>query len=217
MHQPKHRATRVPTARRRAATLGTAAFGAVVVGASTLTGGVAQAAQTSVAVAFTAPVGAAVPALSAVPAVAPVPTSALSALASVSHPMTVVVAARRTSPATSAVLRRVVAAAASRRGTPYRYGAAGPRAFDCSGLTKWSYAQVGKRIPRTAAEQYRASYKVPKSAKRPGDLIFYISNGRVYHAGVYAGNNQAWVARGSGTRIGLQTIYSSNYAVGRYV
>jgi len=222
VHQPKHRATRVPTTRRRAATLGTAAFGAVAVGASTFTGGLAQAAPATTAVAFAAPVSAAVPAVApaaAVPAAAPVSTSALPSVALVSYPTSVVVAARsarRASLMPSAVARRAVAAAASRRGTPYRYGAAGPRAFDCSGLTKWSFAQAGKKIPRTAAAQYRASHKVPKAAKRPGDLIFYISRGRVYHVGVYAGNNRVWVARHSGTRIGLQKIYSRSYAVGRF-
>ena len=54
-----------------------------------------------------------------------------------------------------------------------------------------------------------------KSAKRPGDLIFYMSHGRPYHVGVYAGNNKVWVARHTGTRITLQKIYSRNYTVGR--
>lgn len=213
MHEPKHRATRVPNTRRRAATLGTAAFGAVAIGASTLTGGIAQAAPVTTAVAFVAPVTA------AVPAVAPVSTSALPSLALVAHPTSVLVAARtsrRAALTPSAVARRAVAAAASRKGTPYRYGAAGPRAFDCSGLAKWSFAQAGKRIPRTTSAQYRASHKVSKSAKRPGDLIFYMSYGRPYHVGVYAGNNKVWVAPHTGTRVTLQTIYSRNYAVGRF-
>lgn len=217
MHQPKHRATRVPTTRRRAATLGTAAFGAVAVGVSTFTGGVAQAAPVTAAVAITAPVAAAVPAAS------PVSTNALPAvelptLSLVSHPTSVVVAtrSRRAALTPSAVARRAVSAAASRKGTPYRYGAAGPRAFDCSGLAKWSFARAGKRIPRTTSAQYRASHKVSKAARRPGDLIFYMSHGRPYHVGVYAGNNTVWIARHTGTRITLQKIYSRNYAVGRF-
>ena len=36
---------------------------------------------------------------------------------------------------------RVVHIAASKRGTPYRYGATGPRAFDCSGFTRWVFAR----------------------------------------------------------------------------
>lgn len=211
MHQPKHRATRVPTTRRRAATLGTAAVGAVALGASTFTGGMAQAAPATAAVGFAAP--------AAVPAVAPVSTSALPSVSLVGHAPTVVVAARssrRASVTPSAVARRAVAAAASRQGTPYRYGAAGPRAFDCSGLTMWSFARAGRKIPRTAAAQYRASHKVPNAAKRPGDLIFYMSGGRVSHVGVYAGNDRVWVARRTGTRITLQKIYSRSYAVGRF-
>jgi len=116
---------------------------------------------------------------------------------------------------TSAVAASAVRFAASRKGMPYRFGAAGPRAFDCSGLVKWSFAKAGKKLPRTATAQYRASKKVSKAAKRPGDLIFYHTGSHVYHVGIYAGNNKVWVARHSGTRITLQKIYSSSYWVGR--
>ncbi len=198
MYVPKHRATHVPAARRRVTTLSTATFGAVALGLTTLGGAPAQA----------APVAAVAPVTLAIPTAAPATVV----------PATAVTTAVRPSAArvrTSAVAAKAVRFAASRKGTPYRFGAAGPRAFDCSGLVKWSYAKAGKKIPRTTKAQYRASKKVSKAAKRPGDLIFYHKGGRVYHVGIYAGNNKVWVARHSGTRITLQKIYSRSYYVGR--
>lgn len=111
---------------------------------------------------------------------------------------------------------RAVHTASNQQGDPYRWGAAGPDRFDCSGLTSYSYAKAGKRIPRTSQEQYRAARKVSQSSKRVGDLIFLKnSSGRVYHVGIYAGQGNWWVARRTGTTVTKQKIYTSNYSVGR--
>lgn len=86
---------------------------------------------------------------------------------------------------------QVVGVAATRKGSPYRWGGNGPRAFDCSGLTKWSFARVGKNIPRTAHAQWQASRKITRAQARPGDLVFY-GSGYKYHVGIYAGNGKMW-------------------------
>ncbi len=70
-------------------------------------------------------------------------------------------------------------------GDPYRYGAAGPRAFDCSGLMQFSYRKAGIKIPRTAAAQARRAHRIPKRKLRRGDLIFFSNGGRVYHAAMF--------------------------------
>lgn len=44
--------------------------------------------------------------------------------------------------------------AASKKGAPYRWGATGPSRFDCSGLTLYSFKKAGKKLPRTAQQQY---------------------------------------------------------------
>jgi cell wall-associated NlpC family hydrolase len=113
------------------------------------------------------------------------------------------------------VANRVLSFAASRRGAPYKYGAAGPTRFDCSGLTKWAYARAGKTLPRTAAQQYGATIRVSRANARRGDLIFFMSGGRPYHMGVYAGSGKLWHAPKTGDVVKLSTIWSSAVTFGR--
>lgn len=58
-------------------------------------------------------------------------------------------------------------------GKPYIYGATGPNAFDCSGLLYYAFNKVGKKIPRTSAEQSKKGDLVSISQLRTGDLIFF--------------------------------------------
>lgn len=73
-------------------------------------------------------------------------------------------------------------------GRPYVWGANGPTAFDCSGLTQWAYAQAGVSLPRTSQEQRHAGRVVPLSQARPGDLVAYRADAS--HIAMYAGNGQ---------------------------
>ena len=70
-------------------------------------------------------------------------------------------------------------------GDPYRYGAAGPRAFDCSGLMQYSFRRAGIKIPRTASAQARRAHRIPKRKLRRGDLMFFHNGGGVYHAAMF--------------------------------
>jgi cell wall-associated NlpC family hydrolase len=71
---------------------------------------------------------------------------------------------------------QAVAFALAQRGKPYRWGAEGPHAFDCSGLTWAAWRAAGVAIPRTAAGQLAA---LPRAQGRlqPGDLVVYPSRG----------------------------------------
>jgi cell wall-associated NlpC family hydrolase len=71
---------------------------------------------------------------------------------------------------------RAVAFALGQRGKPYRWGAEGPHAFDCSGLTWAAWRAAGVTIPRTAAGQLDG---LPRASGRlqPGDLLIYRSRG----------------------------------------
>ncbi|ALG85173.1 C40 family peptidase [Gordonia phthalatica] len=82
--------------------------------------------------------------------------------------------------------KKALRAAESKIGSPYVYGAAGPNAFDCSGLTSWAYKQAGKIIPRDSYGQMGGGTPVASlAAARPGDILIF--NGGS-HAGIYAGN-----------------------------
>jgi cell wall-associated NlpC family hydrolase len=105
--------------------------------------------------------------------------------------------------------------AATRKGAPYRYGAVGPRRFDCSGFTKWSYARAGKRLPRSTTQQYRATIRVTRSHARRGDLVFFLSGGRTYHVGIYAGAGRIWHAPKPGDHVRLAKIWSRSVAYRR--
>ena len=77
--------------------------------------------------------------------------------------------------------------AARQKGDPYSYGAAGPNAFDCSGLTYYAYGKVGIRLPRTSDGQHRHLRSIKKKNMRRGDMIFFHSGGNVYHLGIFVG------------------------------
>jgi hypothetical protein len=96
-------------------------------------------------------------------------------------------------------------------GKPYRYGATGPYAYDCSGLTSAAYRAAGITIPRTSRDQYRGLPHVPRGRWRPGDLIFFASNtsrpSTVYHAAIYMGSGWMLDAPHAGTVVQIERIY----------
>jgi len=113
-------------------------------------------------------------------------------------------AAAEPAPATvsAGVGLRAMHLAAAKRGAPYQWGAVGPHRFDCSGLTLWVYGRLGKRLPRTAAQQYVATRHIPASSRRPGDLVFFKTrSGFVHHVGIYAGAGRLWHAPGTGDHV----------------
>lgn len=111
---------------------------------------------------------------------------------------------------------RAVRLAAAQKGDPYRYGAEGPNAFDCSGLTTWVFnRKMGRNLPRTSSAQYAASRHIDKRNVRRGDLVFFSSGGRIYHVGIYAGRHRIWHAPYSGARVRLERIWTTHWRVGR--
>ena len=96
---------------------------------------------------------------------------------------------------------RAMRVALAQRGDPYRYGAAGPNAFDCSGLTKFSYGRAGRTIPRTTDQQKAGLHAVRRSHKRRGDIILFVNGGNAYHAAIYIGNGRVVHASRSGTPV----------------
>ena len=110
---------------------------------------------------------------------------------------------------------RVVRIAASKAGAPYVYGAAGPRAFDCSGYTRWVFARLGRYLPHNAAAQSGAVRHVRAADRRPGDLVFFHSGGHVYHVAIYAGRNSVWHAPRPGERVHRERLWTRSVFYGR--
>jgi cell wall-associated NlpC family hydrolase len=111
---------------------------------------------------------------------------------------------------------RALHVAATQRGVPYRYGGTSPRTgFDCSGLTKYTYARVHKKLPRTAQQQYRATTRISSRSKRAGDLVFFYSGRSIYHVGIYAGRGYIWHAPKPGKRVSKVRIWTSHVRYGR--
>jgi peptidoglycan DL-endopeptidase CwlO len=112
---------------------------------------------------------------------------------------------------------QVVAAAAAKTGKPYVYGAAGPNAFDCSGLTQYALGAVGISLPHNADAQKSYGKAVSKSAALPGDLVFFLSGGYAYHVAIYAGGGYMYDAPNSGSTVGKHAIYSGTVIFRRLV
>ncbi|MGV9837425.1 C40 family peptidase [Nocardia niigatensis] len=107
-----------------------------------------------------------------------------------------------------------VDAAMSRIGDPYVYGAAGPNAFDCSGLVQWSYAQAGVSLPRTSYEQLNAGSPVSFNDLEPGDVVSFYGGS---HSGIYIGDGNVVHASTSGQPVKVAPISSMPFTGARRI
>jgi cell wall-associated NlpC family hydrolase len=89
-------------------------------------------------------------------------------------------------------------------GKPYQYAAAGPDAFDCSGLTMMAWRQAGVSLPHQSQMQYDLGPSVAKSDLRPGDLVYFYSP--ISHVGIYVGNGKQIHATHPGDVVSLDPI-----------
>lgn len=112
-------------------------------------------------------------------------------------------------------MKKAVRVAARQKGDHYRYGGTGPGAFDCSGLTQYSFKRAGVHLPRTAGAQYSHLRHIAKRHLKKGDLVYFRSGGHVYHAGIYwgkkHGHKRILHASRPGTPIGVSRIWTSKY------
>jgi peptidoglycan DL-endopeptidase CwlO len=76
--------------------------------------------------------------------------------------------------------------ALTRLGDMYAWGAAGPNAFDCSGLVMWAYAHVGISLTHYTGAQWNEGEHISRSQLEPGDLVFFFAD--ISHVGMYVGN-----------------------------
>jgi cell wall-associated NlpC family hydrolase len=95
-------------------------------------------------------------------------------------------------------------------GRPYVWGASGPSAFDCSGLTAYVWAKAGVYLSHSTYAQWDEGRHVSRSQLVPGDLVFFGSD--LHHVGLYIGGGQMIDAPHTGTTVQVQSIDRADYA-----
>lgn len=115
----------------------------------------------------------------------------------------------------SAVGGSVVDIALRYVGVPYVWGGESPSGFDCSGLVKYSFAQVGISLPHSSRAQYGVGVAVARSDLQPGDLVFFGSP--IHHVGIYVGGGNMVHAPYTGANVRVNSIDRSNYTGARRI
>ena len=118
-----------------------------------------------------------------------------------------------TATATSSRGATAVAFAKRQLGKAYRFGSAGPDAYDCSGLTGAAWKAAGVTLPRTSQTQFGAGRSVSRSDLQPGDLVFYY--GGLSHVGIYVGGGQIVHAPNPRNRVEYASVDSMPMAGAR--
>lgn len=113
---------------------------------------------------------------------------------------------------------KVMSIARHQIGDPYRYGAAGPNAFDCSGLVLYVYRKaLGINLQHLATAEYRRSTPIKRSQVRRGDLVFFHSGKNIYHAAIFAGHHRVLHAPQPGQRVQIDPIWTKSVWFGRLI
>ncbi|AFM40703.1 cell wall-associated hydrolase, invasion-associated protein [Desulfosporosinus acidiphilus SJ4] len=107
----------------------------------------------------------------------------------------------------------LVGRALSLEGTPYVFGGSSRSGFDCSGFTKYVYANSGISLPRTSYAQFASGNPVSKNDLRPGDLVFFTTyTSGASHVGIYMGGGRFIHASNPNSGIEVSSLSDSFYA-----
>jgi cell wall-associated NlpC family hydrolase len=114
-------------------------------------------------------------------------------------------------PNQAVAVQRAIAYAKRQLGRPYQWAASGPATFDCSGLTMRAWAAGGKALAHFTGAQFAASTRISMTDARPGDLLFWSSNGSpsgIHHVALYLGGGQFIEAPHTGAYVRYNSIYN---------
>jgi cell wall-associated NlpC family hydrolase len=89
-------------------------------------------------------------------------------------------------------------------GKPYKWAAAGPSSFDCSGLTMKAWAAAGVSLAHYTVTQKQQTRRISRTDLQPGDLVFFFSD--IHHMGLYVGNGLMVHAPRTGDFVRMQYI-----------
>jgi len=128
------------------------------------------------------------------------------------QPVNVAFAVSRGSSGSSSIVDRAL----SLQGTPYVFGGTTRRGFDCSGFTKYVFANSGISLPRTSYAQFSSGTAVGKNDLRPGDLVFFSTYAKgASHVGIYMGGGRFVQASNPNSGVKVSSLgdsfYSSRY------
>ena len=112
-------------------------------------------------------------------------------------------------PTANTVGGQALQAALSRRGDPYVWGAAGPTAFDCSGLVVWAFAQESIALPHYTGDLWNSGVHIPRNDLEPGDLVFFFPD--ISHVGIYIGDGLMVDAPDFGLTVRVDPVWPSAY------
>lgn len=108
-----------------------------------------------------------------------------------------------------------VQAALTRLGSPYVWAAAGPGAFDCSGLVMWAFQQAGVFLPHSSQALAAGGQPVSMDQMQPGDVVTYYSDAS--HVGIYVGDGMMVHASTYGIPVAVESVNNAPiYNVRRY-
>jgi cell wall-associated NlpC family hydrolase len=111
------------------------------------------------------------------------------------------------------IAERAATLALRMAGTPYRWGGESPGGFDCSGLVRWAYGQVGVDLPHNSHALHAIGEVVERGELRTGDVLFFSGLG---HVGLYLGGGRMVHAPYSGKHVEMVSLEASHYG-GRLV
>jgi cell wall-associated NlpC family hydrolase len=98
---------------------------------------------------------------------------------------------------TTTEAQQIIRIAKAQMGDPWRFGAAGPRSFDCSGLVRYAFRRAGDgsairsahlRSARQLYAWFKAHGKASRHNPKVGDLVIW---GGGTHVGIYIGKGKA--------------------------
>jgi len=115
-----------------------------------------------------------------------------------------------TTPAPKSGAEAAIAFARAQLGEPYRWGAAGPGSWDCSGLTAGAWQAGGTALPHYSVAQYEQATPIAAGQLQPGDLVFWGSSddpGSIYHVALYIGDGKIIHAPRTGRPVTEESMY----------
>jgi len=107
---------------------------------------------------------------------------------------------------------KAISTALAQVGDPYQSAAAGPDAFDCSGLTMYAYASAGISLPHSSRSQSTMGTQVTRSELLPGDLVFFYTP--ISHVGLYIGDGMMVHARTFGSPVAVTSVDQRGFRFG---